>query len=302
MNAPLTLAFGAGLLATVNPCGLALLPGFLSLYLGSDGPQAGRERLLTQLADGFLVGGGVLSASFSAVFIAAGLIVSVGLRSFIELVPWLATVIGAGLLLLGLAMMAGRRVGLGAVGRLSPGSSEAGGLRRVAVFGVSYAIGSLSCTLAVFLAVIGQTLTAANPLQLIAVFAAYAAGSATVLIALSVSAALAKGALARGAAARPRHHTRRRGPARCLGRLSHPLLAADAARRGGPGLGPEPVQRVVLQRAERVLRGPLGRVRGRSGRARRARHRRNRTRTQAPPGDAARMRHSLRRAAPNCAR
>jgi len=54
--------------------------------------------------------------------------VSVGLRSFIELVPWLATVIGAGLLLLGLAMMAGRRVGLGAVGRLSPGSSETGGL------------------------------------------------------------------------------------------------------------------------------------------------------------------------------
>ena len=35
MNAPLAFAFGAGLLATVNPCGLALLPGFLGVYLGA---------------------------------------------------------------------------------------------------------------------------------------------------------------------------------------------------------------------------------------------------------------------------
>ena len=34
MSAAVTLAFGAGLLATVNPCGFALLPGFLSFYLG----------------------------------------------------------------------------------------------------------------------------------------------------------------------------------------------------------------------------------------------------------------------------
>ena len=96
---------------------------------------------------------------------------------------------------------------------------RSGGLRRVAVFGVSYAIGSLSCTLAVFLAVIGQTLTAANPLQLIAVFVAYAAGSATVLIALSVSAALAKGALARA--------VRRLAPA--ITRVAGTLLVASGA-------------------------------------------------------------------------
>ncbi|MDP3063594.1 MAG: hypothetical protein Q8O40_10375 [Chloroflexota bacterium] len=36
---PLGFAFGAGMVATVNPCGFALLPAYISLYLGG-GPDA----------------------------------------------------------------------------------------------------------------------------------------------------------------------------------------------------------------------------------------------------------------------
>jgi hypothetical protein len=68
----------------------------------------------------------------------------------------------------------------------------------VALFGATYALASLSCTLGIFLVVVGQALAAANVVRMFAVFGAYAAGAASVLLALSLSAALAKGALARG--------------------------------------------------------------------------------------------------------
>lgn len=195
MSASLAFAFGAGLLATVNPCGFAMLPSFLSLYLGSR-DNASPAGLAARASEGFVVGV-VLSAAFGAVFLFAGLIVSAGLRSVLEVVPWLATLIGAALLIVGLAMLAGRHVGLTAAGRLGVQQEAGDGLRRVAIFGTTYALASLSCTLAVFLIVIGQALATANPFELLAVFGAYAAGSASVLIALSMSAALAKGTLER---------------------------------------------------------------------------------------------------------
>ncbi len=196
MSTSIAFAFGAGLLATVNPCGFAMLPSFLSLYLGSRDDTTGTGGVASRASQGFVVGL-VLSAAFGGVFLVAGLIVSAGLRSFLEVVPWLATLIGAALMIVGIAMLAGRHVGLTSASRIGVQQHASHGLRRVAVFGATYAVASLSCTLAVFLIVIGQALAAANPLELLAVFAAYAAGSASVLIALAMSAALAKGTLER---------------------------------------------------------------------------------------------------------
>ncbi len=203
MITAMTLAFGAGLLATVNPCGFALLPGFLSLYLGAEeSPSAAGARrvdvtAVTRLRQGFTVGL-VLSGAFSAVFIVAGLVVTAGLRTMLTVIPWVAFAVGLVLVALGVAMLAGRRISLLAAGRLQPGVDQRTGYSRVAAFGVAYALASLSCTLAIFLVVVGQALTVSGVAQTLAVFAAYSAGSASVLLALSVSAALAKGALARG--------------------------------------------------------------------------------------------------------
>jgi len=189
VSAAIAFAFGAGLLATVNPCGFVLLPSFLGLYLGADDREAGKVEWLTRATNGFLVGT-VLSASFSAVFVFTGLLVSAGLRFVLSAVPWLAIAIGAGLTALGLAMLGGRHVGLTPASRVAVRGAAAGGYRRIAAFGVTYAIASLACTLGVFL-VVGSVI------QLLAVFGAYAAGSASLLVAISLSAALAKGALTR---------------------------------------------------------------------------------------------------------
>lgn len=196
MSAAVTLAFGAGLLATVNPCGFALLPSFLSFYLGADEDTAASAGTLARARQGFAVGL-VLSGAFSGVFIVTGLVVTAGLRSVLDALPWIAFAVGLALIVVGGAMVAGRRISLLIAARLQPGVEHRTGYARVAMFGVGHALASLSCTLAVFLIVVSQALTVSGVVQTLAVFGAYAAGSASVLLALSVSAALAKRALAR---------------------------------------------------------------------------------------------------------
>src|SRR6266581_3372862 len=45
---PLGLAFGAGMVAAVNPCGFALLPAYIGLYLGTNQTEAGDRRPLAR--------------------------------------------------------------------------------------------------------------------------------------------------------------------------------------------------------------------------------------------------------------
>jgi len=194
MIAALAFAYGAGLLATVNPCGFAMLPAFLAFHLGQDDP-ARRHGPTLRFLHGVTIGL-ALSAGFAAVFVTAGILISIGLHSIVTLVPWLAVGIGLVLAALGLAMFAGRRIGL-SVGPATVSREAEQSHRRVLLFGMGYALASLSCTLAVFLAVIAQALASSNVIRLVGVFAAYAAGGATVLTALSVSTAVAKGLVSR---------------------------------------------------------------------------------------------------------
>jgi len=200
MNGLLAFAFGAGMLSTVNPCGFALLPAFLAYNLGSDPaptPASGTpssavgRRVINGLTAGALV-----SVGFAAVFTLTGLLVAVGLRSIIGAVPWAAVIIGILLVGLGTAIAAGRHIGLKV--RSNRGSHTGRGPARMLAFGAAYAIASLSCTLAVLLAVIAQALAASSLTSLVAVFASYAAGASTVLVLLALSAALASSALATG--------------------------------------------------------------------------------------------------------
>ena len=62
--------------------------------------------------------------------------------------------------------------------------------------GVAYAFASLSCTLPIFLAVIGASLTTAGVAGGLTMFGAYAAGMASALMAIALSMALLKGAVA----------------------------------------------------------------------------------------------------------
>lgn len=197
MSGAALFAFSAGALATVNPCGFAMLPSFLAFYLGDSEGAAAEHGLLARASGGFAVGL-VLSAAFASVFVVSGAVVSIGVRELLEVIPWVAAGLGLVLVALGAAMLAGRHIGLRAAGRLRVGGAGAErGYRRVAAFGIGYALASLSCTFAIFLTVAGQASAVGNPLGVIAVFASFSAGAATMLVALSVSVALARGALVR---------------------------------------------------------------------------------------------------------
>jgi cytochrome c-type biogenesis protein len=195
MTGAMTFAFGAGLLATVSPCGFVMLPSFLALSLGaSDGRDD--AALLSRCAHG-LATGLVVSAAFSAVLVFAGLVLAAGMRALVDAIPWLAVAVGVGLVIAGAAMLTGRELGVGSIRRLGPHAATSGGYAQAATFGVGYAVASLSCSIAVILAVATQATATTNPVQVLAVFGAFAAGATSALLALSLSVALAKGFIAR---------------------------------------------------------------------------------------------------------
>jgi cytochrome c-type biogenesis protein len=171
VTATLAFAFAAGMLSTVNPCGFAMLPAFLAYYLGVDDTPTGAApaggRLIRRAVQG-LAAGLLVSVGFAGVFTLTGLLVAAGLRSVIGAVPWIAVLIGILLGAIGLALLTGRHLGV----RLNPARLARSGRGPGAMlgFGAAYAIASLSCTLAVLLAVVAQALATTNLAATAAVF------------------------------------------------------------------------------------------------------------------------------------
>ena len=170
MTALLSAAFAAGMVSTVNPCGFAMLPAYLGYFLG-EGP--GRTRRHVGLV------AGAVSSGFLVVFTAAGLLVGVGVRAVVTAIPWLALAVGIGLVVVGVAQLLGTRLlpYLPGPGRARQDLS----LRGMFVFGVSYAVASLSCTLPIFLSLVGGVVAARTLPEAMLAFVAYGLGMATVV-------------------------------------------------------------------------------------------------------------------------
>lgn len=175
-------AFSAGMLATANPCGFAMLPAYLSYLLGrTDGPSLARN-LLRAGGAGVSMTGGVLG-----VFLTAGTIISAVGSTLLRFVPAVGLIVGVAVAGVGLAMLLKPTLHISVrVPHLAGASDGIQGVRFV-VFGAGYGFSSLSCTLPIFLVVTAQALAAGGILPGILVFVAYALGMGTVLIVLSLS-------------------------------------------------------------------------------------------------------------------
>ena len=188
---PVLLAFTGGLLATVNPCGVAMLPAYLSFFLGLEqGDPA--ERPLVGIGHSLRVGLTV-TAGFLVVFGLAWALLAAGIRAMITVVPWAALVVGVVVAALGLWMLSGRPlpVRLPTAGRAAEGRSTGAML----LFGLGYAIASLSGTLPVFLAVVAGTATRSSLGSGLAVFVVYSLGMALPLLALTLALAMGRDAV-----------------------------------------------------------------------------------------------------------
>ncbi len=190
---PLGLAFGAGMVAAVNPCGFAMLPAYLSLYLGANEEDFAKRSSLMRLLSALLVGATV-SSGFVLLFAASGLAISAGGSALLALMPALGTVIGAALILIGLWMLAGRTLYTGVFERLASrvGDPGAVSMRGFFLFGLAYGAASLSCTLPVFLAVIGSSLATGGVLAGAGQFLGFGLGMAAVLMVLTLALAFFK--------------------------------------------------------------------------------------------------------------
>ncbi len=199
IDAPFALAFTAGMVATVNPCGFAMLPAYLGYFLGLDtastkggaepgGATAGLLRAL--------VVGAVVSAGFLLLFAVAGAVVSWTSFGVGRWSPWLTVAIGLVLVGVGIGFVRGWEPKV-ALPRLDKGGRSRG-LWSMFVFGLSYAIASLSCTIGPFTSVVAGAFSRESFVSGVATFLAYGAGMSLLLMALTVTLALAERGLVTG--------------------------------------------------------------------------------------------------------
>lgn len=195
---PVAYAFGAGMVASVNPCGFMMLPSFAAFSLsgGKHGDSAVLEVSLAQRGLRALYMAGLVTLGFILVFGTIGVAVSAGGHGLLQLFPWSALVIGSGLIALGLWLLVpGKHLILPAATRVAlPEGNSVGGMF---AFGIAYGVASLGCTLPIFLIVVGSALAAEGFLFSVLQFLNYALGMGLVITIVAVSVAYFQGAFVR---------------------------------------------------------------------------------------------------------
>lgn len=169
-TAALGFALGAGLIAALNPCGFALLPGYLALAIAGGGRDMSRPVALARAGGATIA----MSGGFLTVFGIFGLVISPLSASAQKYLPFATLVIGVLLVAVALWLLVGKDIPI-----VLPKTSGGAPTARIASmygYGLGYAIASLSCTIAPFLAVIGTTFEHGAIISGVLAFIAYAAG------------------------------------------------------------------------------------------------------------------------------
>lgn len=196
MGEAVTFALAAGALAAVNPCGFVMLPAYLTLFVAGTSvlPEEQRSPLsnLTRAITATLA----MTAGFLFVFGTFGLALSPVASAVQRWLPVVTVVIGAALVLLGVLMIAGRNLFL-SLPKVSGAHDPVAGLRSMFVYGISYAVASLGCTIGPFLVVTATTFKSGDWASGVVAYGAYAAGMGLVVGVLAIAAALAQDTAAR---------------------------------------------------------------------------------------------------------
>jgi cytochrome c-type biogenesis protein len=195
INGAFALAFISGVVAAVNPCGFAMLPAYLSYFLGIENRAAtGTAPAPAQASVArALVVSAAVSSGFLAVFTVLGFILRAGGDEVTNVARYLGIVIGFVLIAFGVALLFGFRLSF-ATPRLERGGRSRT-LSSMFVFGISYAIASFGCTIGPFLGVVLGSFTRDGTISGVVMIVAYGLGMGLLLTALTVTLALARGGL-----------------------------------------------------------------------------------------------------------
>lgn len=185
VDVPFVFAFSAGLMAAFNPCGAAMFPAYV-------GYQLDRAEIRSNVfSNGFraISLGMSATAGFIVVFATVGLVLAAGGRILGRFLPFAGLTIGVVIMVAGVYLvMSNRKIGITAASRVNLGGER--GVRSVFLFGIAYAIASLSCALPIFLAAVGiiagQTLSAGNLVETLVASITYGLGMGVVLVSVTV--------------------------------------------------------------------------------------------------------------------
>jgi cytochrome c-type biogenesis protein len=181
-------SFALGMVALINPCGFALLPAYLGFFVTLDGDAPG-ERRIHSLNRAQLVGLS-LTLGFLLVFGLIGVVFSGSIDTIGPWLPEVTLVMGIGLVALGIAMLFGFEPMLRLPKLNKGGSSKSMG--SMFLFGISYAVASLSCTIGIFLSAVPTSSSGASFASRMGSFLSYGIGMGLLATILTLAVAFGK--------------------------------------------------------------------------------------------------------------
>lgn len=189
----LGIAFSAGVATFFSPCSVALVPAYFAYFVGLD-EQEGSSDDVFQAASSGAVFGGSAAAGILGVALVAGVAVNVftgwmGVSTQLlgDAVAWLALLVAVLVLGLGVLMILHRGPSLSVDLPVPERKTMVG----MAGFGAVFALGSMGCTLPVFLFILSQAFLL-GPVGGLATFLVYGAGLAALMLVVGVGLAVAK--------------------------------------------------------------------------------------------------------------
>ena len=196
IGASALFALAAGMASAVNPCGFAMLPAYLGLYLGADIKEGEKINPARNIGRALVIGGAV-SAGFIILFGIVGGIIGVSASLVSDVLPWLGLAIGIGLVGVGAWMVGGGKLYTGLAARAAGhmGNPNQVSTKGYFMFGLSYGTASLSCTLPIFISVVGIGVAGFSAQTVIGNFFLYALGMGLVIMAMTLGMAFFKGAM-----------------------------------------------------------------------------------------------------------
>lgn len=150
---PVGCAFAAGMVASAKPCGIMMLTSYAFYQMRGEGAGSTvARRVLWGLIISIVV-----TAGFVLIFALVGGVVAAGGQWLVKVFPYAGLVIGIGMGVLGIWLLVTRKT-LGILAAKGVTVSPRRSLGNALLFGITYALASLGCTLPVFLVVIGSAL------------------------------------------------------------------------------------------------------------------------------------------------
>jgi cytochrome c biogenesis protein CcdA len=191
---PVGYAFAAGMVASVNPCGILMLSTYVFYQLRDEGATPSTARQVFRS----LVITAAVTLGFVAIFAIVGGAIAIGGQWLVSIFPYAGLAIGIAMAILGVWLLLTKRtLAIGALAASRDAVAPARNIGNNFLFGIAYAVASLSCTLPVFLVVVASALASDSAVVSFGQFIGYGLGMGAVILVVTVGAALFRRAVAK---------------------------------------------------------------------------------------------------------